>query len=123
MIEDTNMNDTLANDLLQGAGEIARFVYGDDSSRNRRRIYHLIAQKSSCLPVFKMGNQIFARKSSIMRTISALIVCSGTAPYIEYSVGHEDGEAAKSVDRQHALQRQPSRQRKPNRISPCCNRR
>jgi hypothetical protein len=64
-------SDTLADDLLQGAGEIARFFYGDDSSKNRRRIYHLIQQKSGCLPIFRLGGQIYARKSSIMKSISA----------------------------------------------------
>jgi hypothetical protein len=63
--------DTLADDLLQGAAEIARFFYGDDSSKNRRRIYHLIQQRADCLPIFRLGSQIYARKSSIMKSISA----------------------------------------------------
>ena len=62
--------DTLADDLLQGAGEIARFFYGDDSPKNRRRIYHLIQQRSDCLPIFRLGSQIYARKSKIMKSIA-----------------------------------------------------
>lgn len=61
----------LANDLLEGATAIARFVFGDDSSRFRRRVYHLADQKrGDRLPVFRMGQQIFARKSTLIRWIA-----------------------------------------------------
>ena len=67
------MQDTakLADDLLEGAAEIALFVFGNDSAKSRRRVYHLAAvDRSDRLPVFRMGNQIFARKSTLLRSIA-----------------------------------------------------
>jgi len=61
----------LADDLLEGAAEIALFVFGSDSPKSRRRVYHLAAiDRSDRLPVFRMGNQIFARKSTLLRSIA-----------------------------------------------------
>jgi len=71
MIDDTKMADSLAEDLLEGAAEIARFVFGRDDCKSRRRVYHLAAaERSDRLPVFRMGNQIFARKSTLLRSIA-----------------------------------------------------
>jgi len=67
------MQDTakLADDLLEGAAEIALFVFGNDSAKSRRRVYHLAAaDRTDRLPVFRMGNQIFARKSTLLRSIA-----------------------------------------------------
>jgi hypothetical protein len=55
----------LANDLLRGADEIAKFLYGD--STQRRKVYHLAA--TSNLPVFKLGSMICARKSVLLKWI------------------------------------------------------
>ena len=52
----------LAEDLLFGAAAIAEFIYGD--KRKRRQVYHLV--QSGSLPVFKMGNQVCARKSTVL---------------------------------------------------------
>lgn len=57
----------LADDMLHGAKAIARFIYGDDSDKNTRRIYH--AADKLGLPTFPMGATICARKSSILRWI------------------------------------------------------
>lgn len=62
----------LANDLLHGADEIARFIYGqpaDDKAAesNRRRVYH--AADKHGLPTFKIGGSITARRSTILKWI------------------------------------------------------
>jgi hypothetical protein len=54
-----------ASDLLRGADEIAKFLYGD--SAERRKVYHLAA--TSHLPVFKLGSMICARKSVLLKWI------------------------------------------------------
>ena len=60
---DTNV---LAEDLLRGGAEIAKFVYGDE--RHRPKVYHAIEKDG--LPVFRMnGGMIHARKSSILKWI------------------------------------------------------
>src|SRR6185369_3272298 len=46
--------ETLSDDLLEGAHAIAEFLFGaGDTMRNRRRIYHLV--ETSRLPVFRLG--------------------------------------------------------------------
>ena len=63
--------DDLSDDLLEGATKIAKFVFGDESNKARRRIYHLAdLKRNDRLPVFRMGQQIFARKSTLRRWIS-----------------------------------------------------
>ena len=58
----------LANDLLEGADEIAEFLYGD--RKKRRKVYYL-AQKR-CLPFFKIGEMICARRSRLRARIEEL---------------------------------------------------
>ena len=71
MIDKTKMADTISEDLLEGAAQIAKFIFGSDSARSRRRVYHLAAaDRNDRLPVFRMGNQIFARKSTLLRSIT-----------------------------------------------------
>lgn len=65
---------SLAGDLLHGADEIARFVYGDAADEriaesNRRKIYH--AADKHGLPTFKIGGTITARRSTILKWIEA----------------------------------------------------
>jgi len=65
---------TLADDLLHGADEIARFVYGDArdeklAESNRRRVYH--AADKHGLPTFKLGGTMAARRSTILKWIEA----------------------------------------------------
>lgn len=57
----------LADDMLKGAKAISRFVFGDDSDGNVRRIYHAASKLG--LPTFQMGATICARKSSILKWI------------------------------------------------------
>lgn len=49
-------------DLLSGAEEIAAFI-----GVKPRRIYHLV--ESRCLPVFRMGATLCARRSTLVRWI------------------------------------------------------
>lgn len=60
-------DETLGDDLLQGADQIAQFLFGDP--KKRRRVYHL-AERSG-LPVFRMGGAtLFARKSTLRSFIA-----------------------------------------------------
>jgi hypothetical protein len=56
----------LADDLLRGADEIAEFIFGERGSR--RKIYYLA--ETSHLPVFRLGSQLCARKSILLKWIS-----------------------------------------------------
>jgi len=55
----------LASDLLWGAGEIAKDLFGRDTEKNRRKVYHLHQQER--LPTWKSGEgkhaEIVTRKS------------------------------------------------------------
>jgi len=55
----------LADDLLEGAAQIAAFLFGD--GKQRRRVYWLVQKQS--LPVFKIGQRICARPSTLRRWI------------------------------------------------------
>ncbi|HET7085385.1 MAG TPA: hypothetical protein VFI23_11485 [Rhizomicrobium sp.] len=57
---------SLADDLLEGAAEIAQFIFG--TADERRRVYHLahIGQ----IPCFRMGGVLIGRKSTLLAWIS-----------------------------------------------------
>jgi hypothetical protein len=55
----------LADDVLRGADQIAEFLFGDRGER--RKVYHLV--EKSCLPVFRFGSVLCARKSILMKWI------------------------------------------------------
>ncbi len=57
----------LGDDLLRGADEIAEFVFGD--AGHRRRIYYHASDAKIRMPVFRIGNVICARRSTLMRWI------------------------------------------------------
>jgi hypothetical protein len=61
---------SLADDLLRGASEIAKFVFGNP--RQRRAVYHLAVEvRPECrMPVFRLGNLICARRSTLLRWIA-----------------------------------------------------
>jgi hypothetical protein len=59
-------NASIASDLLKGADEIAAFMFG--SRTKRRRIYHLVAH--SKLPIFRLGDLICSRRSTLLAWIS-----------------------------------------------------
>lgn len=56
-------NDNLAADILRGADAIARFL-----GLPRRSIYHAAAKGT--LPVFRMGETVMARKTTLLAWIS-----------------------------------------------------
>ena len=56
----------IADDLLDGAGAIAEFLFGD--RKKRRRIYHLNA--TGQLPLARMGDKIIGRKSTLKRFLA-----------------------------------------------------
>jgi len=58
--------DSLADDLLIGADEIAEFIYGDPNLR--RKIYYL--KKASRIPLFRLGTVLCARKSTLRAWIT-----------------------------------------------------
>lgn len=61
-------------DLLQGAGEIAAFLFGDASQR--RRVYRL--RDKGRLPVFKIGGRLCARRSALRTWLADQERCAMT---------------------------------------------
>ena len=61
---------TMGDDLLIGAKEIARFIYDRDDRAACRRVYG--PQDQGALPIFTMGKQIAARKSTLQAAIERL---------------------------------------------------
>jgi hypothetical protein len=62
----------IADDLVRGAGGIATFLFGSDAAKERRKVYHLASEgRADRLPVFRMGQQLFARKSTLTKWIAA----------------------------------------------------
>ena len=63
---------SLSDDLLPGAKSIAEFLFGDSRPDTVRRTYYYISDlpPEKRLPVFRIGNQIFGRKSRIRRWIA-----------------------------------------------------
>jgi len=57
----------LAEDLLEGAGAIAEFMFGD--AKLRKKVYYL--RQSSRLPLFQIGTRLCARKSTLLGWIRA----------------------------------------------------
>ncbi|MCJ2106989.1 DNA-binding protein [Methylobacterium sp. E-041] len=65
-------NDTglpLAEDMMTGAEAIAKFMFGDATETNKRRVYH--AADKLGLPTFRLGGTLCARRSTILRWIEA----------------------------------------------------
>lgn len=52
----------LANDILNGAADIAEFLFGDRTEKSCKRVYHLIEKRR--LPIFRFDDRgpIHARK-------------------------------------------------------------
>lgn len=57
-------NDNIADDILKGADAIAEFI-GED----RRAVYHAV--KKGTIPIFRIGENIRARKSTLLAWIAA----------------------------------------------------
>src|SRR3954447_24201235 len=58
---------SIASDILRGAGEIAEFIYGTKTAR--RTVYHLIEHNR--IPHFRIGTGVCARKSVLVAWIQA----------------------------------------------------
>jgi hypothetical protein len=58
---------SLAGNLLCGADAIALFVFGD--VKHRRKIYYYANDAKVRMPVFRIGNVICARKSTLIEWI------------------------------------------------------
>ena len=61
--------DALADDLLIGAAQIARHIFGSDEDRFTRRVYYLTTRSKCRLPSFRLGFQLAARKSTLRQWI------------------------------------------------------
>ena len=60
----------LSEDLLEGAAAIAAFIFGD--ATKRRRVYQLAGtgRGQNKLPVFRLGETLCARKSTLRQWIA-----------------------------------------------------
>jgi hypothetical protein len=56
----------LADDLLRGAEEITKFIYGPKGKR--RQVYYLV--EYARLPVFRLGTMLCARRSVVLNWIA-----------------------------------------------------
>ncbi len=61
--EQLTNKDGLNDDLLEGAAQIAMFLYGNGNCKHRRKIYHLA--QTSRLPLFRLGTMLCARRSTL----------------------------------------------------------
>ncbi len=61
----TETDGEFSEDLLRGADEIAKYLFGNPNQR--RKVYHLAA--TSKFPKFKLGSKICARKSVLRKWI------------------------------------------------------
>jgi hypothetical protein len=62
----TEAAETIAGDLLLGAGPIAFFIYGVNTPEMRRNVYRNVFD----LPLFKHGNTLAALKSGIRAALT-----------------------------------------------------
>jgi hypothetical protein len=56
----------ISDDLLNGADEIAKFLFGSNASR--RRVYYLASHTR--IPVFRIGSVLCARRSVLLNWIA-----------------------------------------------------
>jgi hypothetical protein len=64
---------SLAEDLIEGAGPIAKFIYGDDSEKSKRKIFYLASEVDSANrpPIFRLGKaKLAARRSRLLQWIA-----------------------------------------------------
>lgn len=56
----------LAGDLLEGAGQIAEFIFGEDSPITRRKVFYLASEApvTDRPPFFRLGRQKIALRKS-----------------------------------------------------------
>jgi len=65
-MSDDSSDPPLSSDLLEGADEIRKFLYGD--RKTKRSIYYLA--EHSRLPVFRLGTKLCARRSVLLAYIA-----------------------------------------------------
>jgi hypothetical protein len=58
----------LAEDLLWGAGAIARELFGKATTEKKRKVYHL--HEKGRLPTWRLGSTLLARRSALRRTFA-----------------------------------------------------
>lgn len=58
----------LADDLMTGAEAIAKFMFGEATDTNKRRVYH--AADKLGLPIFRIGATLCARRTTILNWIA-----------------------------------------------------
>ncbi len=68
---------TLADEVLRGAGEIAKFWRGRDTKQNRRAVYH--AHEEGYIPTWKEGDQIVTTKSALVAHYAPPVKSGGAA--------------------------------------------
>jgi len=64
---------TLAEDCLEGAGQLATFLYGRNDPTTRRRIYRLSSEllPGERPPIFRLGDNILrARRSRLLAWVA-----------------------------------------------------
>jgi hypothetical protein len=59
----------LADDLMDGANEIAEFLYGRPVTPEKKRRVYYIAERRT-LPIFTIGSILHARKSTLRAEIA-----------------------------------------------------
>jgi hypothetical protein len=58
-----SLEDSLASDMLAGAGSIARFWFGSDTPEHRKRIFRLAERRVT--PVGKLGGRLVASRRAL----------------------------------------------------------
>ena len=63
----------LADDILIGGAPIAEFLIGRSDQKAMRKLYHLTSEvpEADRLPIFRLGGQICARKTTLLNWIAA----------------------------------------------------
>ena len=62
----------LADDLIEGAEEIAEFFFGDRSLKSRTRVFYLAGEIDPAHrpPIFRLGAKLAARRSSLLQWVA-----------------------------------------------------
>jgi hypothetical protein len=89
-----NLSDDLAGDMLQTAGPLAVHVFGEDSARNRRRIYHL--HETGQLPTFIYAGLLSMRKSRYAAEVQAAEAAADAERAARFERARTRSQAAKA---------------------------
>jgi hypothetical protein len=69
-VADISIPDSLADDRLDGAREIALFLYGNDDPQTVKAVYHEAAKGR--LPIGRRGGRFFASKRKLLQAYDEL---------------------------------------------------